>query len=93
MLFDWSSATSNATDSYGRDFVFNVGTDGNGGFVVSASNNAGVNPANPDRRPYTITTSGWYTFQHHFYNSGNGVLAADLTVRPSARRPRSPRGR
>jgi hypothetical protein len=81
LFFDWSSATSNQSGGYGRDFVFNVGTDGHDGFVVSASNNAGGNPAN-SAHPYPITTSGWYTFQHHFYNSGNGVLAAELTVRP-----------
>ena len=38
--------------------------------VVSASNNA-PGPANPED-PITITESGWYTFQHHFYDSGNG---------------------
>ena len=47
---------------------------------MSASNNAGVDAANTDRSPYRITTSGWYTFQHHFYNSGSGVLAVDMTV-------------
>ena len=29
--------------------------------------------------PFTITQSGWYTFQHHFRNNG-GVLAVDMTV-------------
>ena len=65
---------------YGRDFIFNVGTDGNGGFVVSASNNARREPVIPGRVRTPIMTSGWYTFQHHFYNIG-GVLAADLSVR------------
>ncbi len=81
LFFDWSSATSNSSGGYGRDFIFNVGTDGTGDFVVTASNNAGGNPANSGRSLQTINTSGWYTFQHHFYNNG-GVLAADLTVRP-----------
>ena len=79
MRFDWSSAISNSTGAHLRDFIFNVGTDGNGGFVMSASNNSPGWPANPDRSPYTITTTGWYTFQHHFYNN-SGVLAVDLTV-------------
>jgi hypothetical protein len=79
LRFDWSSAISNSSGGHLRDFIFNVGTDGNGGFVMSASNNTPGWPANPDRSPYTITESGWYTFQHHFYDMG-GVLAADLTV-------------
>jgi hypothetical protein len=84
LRFDWDSAISDQTGAFRRDFVFNVGTNGNGGFVMSASNNAGrsaADPANPGRNPITISTSGWYTFQHHFYDSGSGVLAADLTVR------------
>jgi len=80
LRFDWSSAINRSSGVHLRDFIFNVGTDGNGGFVMSASNNAPGWPANPDRNPITISTSGWYTFQHHFYNNG-GVLAADLTVR------------
>jgi hypothetical protein len=81
LRFDWSSAISNSSGGHLRDFIFNVGTDGIGGFVMSASNNAPGWPANPNRNPITISTSGWYTFQHHFYDSGSGVLAADLTVR------------
>jgi hypothetical protein len=80
LRFDWSSAISKPDGTHRRDFIFNVGTDGKGGFVMSASNNAPGWPANPDRNPITITQSGWYTFQHHFYNSGNGVLAVDMTV-------------
>jgi hypothetical protein len=84
LRFDWSSAISDAGGVFRRDFVFNVGTNGSGGFVMSASNNAGrsdADPANPNRNPYTISGSGWYTFQHRFYDNGSGVLAADLTVR------------
>jgi hypothetical protein len=79
LRFDWSSAISKPDGTHRRDFIFNVGTDGNGGFVMSASNNAPGWPANPDRNPYPITESGWYTFQHHFRNDG-GVLAVDMTV-------------
>jgi hypothetical protein len=82
LRFDWSSAISKSDGTHLRDFIFNVGTDGNGGFVMSASNNAPGWPANPGRDPYTITHGGWYTFQHHFYNN-NGVLAVDMTVSAS----------
>jgi uncharacterized repeat protein (TIGR01451 family) len=80
--FDWDSAISNSSGSFRRDFVFNVATDGLGGFVVAGSNNAGRSGANPliDPTRYTISTSGWYTFQHRFYDNG-GVLAVEMTVR------------
>ena len=84
LFFDWSSATSNTSGGYGRDFIFNVGTDGTNGFVVTASNNAGGNPASSGRILEPITTSGWYTFQHRFYNNGTGVLAADLSILDSS---------
>ncbi len=93
LRFDWSSAISRPDLDLGgltqhrRDFVFNVGTDGLGGFVMTASNNAGrggANPADPGRSPFTVTTSGWYTFTHHFYDNGSGVLAVDMTISDSS---------
>ena len=80
--FDWSSAISNtaAVPNHRRDFIFSVGTNGTGGFAVSASNNSPGWPANPARSPLTITTTGWYTFQHEFYDNGAGVLAVDMSV-------------
>jgi hypothetical protein len=88
--FDWSSAINQADGTFRRDFVFNAGfyndTDGTGSgprFVISASNNAtrsGAFPKNPGRDPFAITTTGWYTFQHHFRNAGLGVLAVDLSI-------------
>src|ERR1019366_4570390 len=94
--FDWSSAINQADGSFLRDFVFNAGfyndtdTTGTGPrFVVSASNNAtrsGAFPKNPERAPFSITTTGWYTFQHHFYNL-NGVLAVDLSISTLDGRP------
>lgn len=87
--FDWSSAINQPDGAHRRDFVFNVGfyndSDSTGTgprFVITASNNAtrsGAYPKNPGRDPYAITTTGWYTFQHHFY-SNNGVLAVDLSI-------------
>ena len=85
--FDWASAINNPAGTHRRDFVFNAGfyndlTEGDG-FVISASNNAGrANsfPKNPDRDPLTIIETGWYTFQHEFYDNGSGVLAVDLSV-------------
>jgi len=75
---------------FDRDFVFNAGfyndSDSTGTgprFVISASNNAGRSgafPKNPGRSPYSITTTGWYTFKHRFYDNGSGVLAVDLSI-------------
>lgn len=88
--FDFSSAINNSLGNFMRDFVFNVGfyNDASGPgagldrFVISASNNAGranAFPKNPGRDPIAITTTGWYTFENHFYNQG-GVLAVDLRI-------------
>jgi hypothetical protein len=88
--FDWSSAINMPDGTFRRDFVFNAGfyndTDVTGTgprFVISASNNATRGssfPKNPGRSPFAITTTGWYTFEHHFYNAGLGVLAVDLRI-------------
>lgn len=88
--FDWSSAINNPAGSHRRDFVFNAGfysdTDATGSgprFVISASNNAtrgSAFPKNPARDPFSITVTGWYTFEHHFYDDGSGVLAVDLRI-------------
>jgi len=88
--FDWSSAIGMPDGTFRRDFVFNAGfyndsdVTGTGPrFVISASNNAtrsAAFPKNPGRDPFTITTTGWYTFEHHFRNAGLGVLAVDLRI-------------
>lgn len=88
--FDWTSAVSTPANTHRRDFVFNGGcyndTDATGSgnrFVFSASNGAtrsSAYPKNPAREPIAITLSGWYTFQHRFYDNGSGVLAVDLSI-------------
>ena len=77
--FDWSSAINTPTGGHRRDFIFSVGTDGEGGYVMSASNNAPGWPANPNRDPLYISISGWYTFEHIFYDDG-GLLVVDMRV-------------
>jgi hypothetical protein len=90
--FDWTSAINGPDGNHRRDFVFNGGfyndDDGSPGsgqsrFIFSASNNAGranSYPKNPGRDPIAVTSSGWYTFQHRFYDVGGGVLAVDLSI-------------
>jgi hypothetical protein len=86
--FDWTSAINDATGNHRRDFVFNGGcyTAGGDHFTISASTNAGRGssfPANPGNDPVTISTAGWYTFKHRFYNNA-GTLAVDLSIVDSA---------
>ncbi len=88
--FDWDSAVSNSAGGFGRDFIFNAGFyndltgpgAGTNRFVISASNNSSPGsafPKNPARDPFAISSTGWYTFEHHFYDNG-GVLAVDLSI-------------
>jgi hypothetical protein len=93
--FDFDSAINNSAGTFNRDFIFNAGfyndTDGSPGsgtsrFVISASNNTQPVSAyakNPGRAPIAISTTGWYTFEHHFYNNA-GVLAVDLSILDSS---------
>ena len=87
---DFSSAINNASGVHLRDFIFNGGfyNDATGPgantnrFVFSASNNAQRGSAfakNPARSPIAISNTGWYTFQHTFYEA-SGFLAVDMKV-------------
>ena len=90
--FDFTSAIYKTDASHLRDFVFNGGfyndDDGSPGsgsnrFIFSASNASGranSDPKNPGRVPMAVTETGWYTFQHKFYDNGSGVLAVDLSI-------------
>ena len=87
--FDWDVALSDNPGNFLRDFVFNGGyydqndpTGNEPRFVFSAGNNAGranSYPSDPNHDPFAITSSGWYTFQHHFQDD-NGVLRVDMTI-------------
>lgn len=88
---DYSCASNNTLGAHRRDFIFNIGyyndETGPGAntdrFVISASNSSGranSYPKNPARNPFAISTTGWYNFQHTFYDNGSGVLAVDLKI-------------
>lgn len=92
--FDFSSAINNSAGTHKRDFIFNAGfyddSTGPGAntnrFVISASNNSQPGSAyakNPARDPIAISTSGWYTFEHNFYDNA-GVLAVDMSIYDSS---------
>jgi len=93
--FDFSSAINNALGTHNRDFIFNGGfyndTDASPGsgtsrFIISASTNSQPSSAfakNPSNGPIAISTTGWYTFEHHFYDNA-GVLAVDMSIKDSS---------
>lgn len=92
--FDFSSAVNNSGGTHRRDFIFNAGfyNDATGPgagtdrFVISASNNSQPGSAfakNPANGPIAISTTGWYTFTHTFYDNA-GVLAVDMTIRDAS---------
>lgn len=88
--FDFSSAINNSAGTHRRDFIFNAGFyddatgpgAGTDRFVISASNNSQPGSAfakNPARDPIAISTTGWYTLEHHFFDNG-GVLEVDMSI-------------
>ena len=93
--FDFSSAINKSDGTFMRDFIFNAGfyndTDGSPGsgtsrFVISASNNSQPGSAfakNPGKSPIAISTSGWYTFEHRFYDNA-GVLAVEMSIKDAS---------
>ncbi|MBX7073856.1 MAG: hypothetical protein K1X71_11970 [Pirellulales bacterium] len=94
--FDFSSAINNSGGTHKRDFIFNGGFynsadvtgpgAGTDRFVISASNNSQPGSAyakNPAKGPIAISNTGWYKFEHSFYNNA-GVLAVDMSIYDSS---------
>ena len=92
--FDFDSAINNSTGSFQRDYIFNAAFHndatgpgaGTNRFVISVGNNSQAGSAyakDPNHDPIAISTSGWYTFQNHFYDNG-GFLAVDMSILDSS---------
>lgn len=86
--FDYSVAANGTDGNHQRDYIFHVGKVGSD-LLVNGSNNSDFS-ANPSKLEnenggfnYTVSQSGWYTFEHVFYNQG-GALAVDLNLLNSA---------
>jgi hypothetical protein len=87
--FDFDSRISNSAGTLKKSFIFNgaffndaIGPGaGTNRFVIGAGNNTQPVDALPKKalNPLTISTTGWYTFEHHFYDDG-GVLAVDMSI-------------
>ncbi|MCX6880722.1 MAG: hypothetical protein NTW21_43985 [Verrucomicrobia bacterium] len=95
--FDFSSAINRADGNFWRDFVFHAGFHtaadhkgpgaGTKRFVISASNHSqpgDANAKNPDQGSIAIATTGWYTFEHHFYDNA-GWLAVAMSIFDASR--------
>jgi fibronectin-binding autotransporter adhesin len=80
--FDYSSAVSDDTGAFHRDFILHT-YKADGTLYVSADSNsdykADPNYLNVDANHLAITAAGWYTVQDTFRNNG-GTLAVDVKL-------------
>jgi hypothetical protein len=84
--FDYSVAANGSDGIHQRDFIFHVTQDTSSGkLLVGGSNNTNFDPREDLEtiNNFEVTASGWYTFEHQFYDYGNGTLAVDLNLRDS----------
>ncbi|WP_092424613.1 cadherin domain-containing protein [Alloyangia pacifica] len=82
--FDYSvAANSQGTNAHLRDFIFHVTQDATTGeLLVGASNNSNYDPINnlETGNHAVIDASGWYTFEHKFYENADGELEVAMNV-------------
>ncbi|TML11745.1 MAG: HYR domain-containing protein, partial [Actinobacteria bacterium] len=86
--WDLSSAVNDQSGNNRRDFIWHTSAvnTGAGQIAVAVSNNSTDAPPAGDLTGgphYTITSSGWYTFESDFENVG-GVLAVAMNLRDAA---------
>lgn len=85
--FDYSVAATGSDGFHQRDFIFHVNNDASTGkLLVAGSNNTNFAPREDleNINHYEVTTAGWYTLQHIFYDNGSGELAVDLNLLDSS---------
>ncbi|WP_428387736.1 hypothetical protein [Mucisphaera sp.] len=85
--FDYSVAANGSDGSHQRDFIFHVTKDtSTGDLLVGGSNNTNFDPREDLETINNIAlgSAGWYTFEHAFYDAGDGSLAVDLNLRNAA---------
>lgn len=82
--FDYSVAATGTDGAHQRDFIFHVAKDtSTGQLLVGADNNTNFNPRedlDTLANHYVVPASGWYTFEHVFYDNGDGILSVDLKL-------------
>ncbi|WP_425410228.1 hypothetical protein [Hyphococcus sp.] len=82
--FDYSVAANNQAGGHLRDFIFHVTQDtSTGDLLIGASNNTNFDPREDLENGNfgEVTSAGWYTFEHVFYDAGDDTLAVSLTVK------------
>jgi hypothetical protein len=80
--FDYSVAASGSDGNHQRDYIFHVTKDTTtDNLLVAGSNNTNFAPREDleNINHYEVTSAGWYTFQHVFYED-SGALAVDLNL-------------
>lgn len=85
--FDYSVASSRSDGTHLRDFIFHVTQDtSSGDLLVGGSNNTNFSPREDldTLNNYVVSSSGWYTFEHSFYEAMDGSLAVDLNLYDSS---------
>jgi hypothetical protein len=84
--FDYSVAANGSDGNHLRDFIFHVTQDtSTGDLLVAGSNNTNFDPREDleTLNHIVIVADGWYTFEHVFYDAGDGTLAVDMNLRAS----------
>lgn len=81
--WDLSTAANRQNGNHLRDFIFHAASDASGNILIAADNNSGFAKRNDlaGLNHYTVTSSGWYTFEWVFRDNGSGVLAVDCNLR------------
>ncbi|MFN0264741.1 beta strand repeat-containing protein [Tepidamorphus sp. 3E244] len=85
--FELSVAANGSDGAHQRDFVFHVTKDSSTGeLLVGGDNNAGNAPSEliENGNHAEIGSSGWYTFEHKFYENALGDLEVAMNVYDAA---------
>ncbi|MBY6005210.1 cadherin domain-containing protein [Salipiger bermudensis] len=81
--FDYSVAANTQSGDHLQDFIFHVTMDSSSGeLLVGGSNNTNFDPIEnlETGNHAVIGQSGWYTFEHKFYESAEGDLEVAMNV-------------
>ena len=80
--FDYSVAALDSNGSHQRDYVFHVTKDtSTSNLLIGASNNTNSVPREDLEtiNSFAVTTTGWYTLEHSFYED-SGIMLAGLSL-------------
>ena len=81
--FEYSVAATGSDGGHQRDFVFSVTKDtSTETLLVGGSNNASAAPREnlETQNNYAVGATGWYVFEHRFYENADGNLAVAMNL-------------